>query len=397
MLIVLADDFSGAAEMGGIGRQNGLSTSIGFSYDPECRTDILVIDTNTRGLNKTQAREKIKHLALSINTGEKEVWLFKKVDSVFRGHIITELNVLQQVFGFNRIFLMPANPSRQRQIEKGYYLIRGKPLHQTIFAKDPMYPVQTSLVSALQPFSESNLPHQHLDQISPLPQRALITADVSGEKDMKKYLDQVDPQDFCSGAADFFHLFLQKYFKPSHQAIEQKTVMDQFHYHIIINGSTVTDQEATQAFKQHEIPVLSIPGSWQDTTFVLGKKEESDWQQQVLEQLKQRHLVSIQIDHPVVFSREISDRFLQYLTRLSLFLRERITEKTRFWLTGGETAAAILNSWQVPGLEIDQQDTSGNVNLKIPKQTQYLFTVKPGSYPWTGQLYEIIKQVSYDK
>ena len=52
-----------------------------------------------------------------------------------RGHLIPELNALQDCFNFNRILLMPANPGRGRKIIGGEYLINGVKLHETIFAR----------------------------------------------------------------------------------------------------------------------------------------------------------------------------------------------------------------------------------------------------------------------
>ena len=59
MVIVLADDFSGAAEIGGIGHRYGLRTEVQLSLDLSTAADLVVLDTNTRSLGEGEAAKKI--------------------------------------------------------------------------------------------------------------------------------------------------------------------------------------------------------------------------------------------------------------------------------------------------------------------------------------------------
>ena len=79
-----------------------------------------------------------------------------------RGHLIPELNALQECFNFNRILLMPANPGRDRKIIDGEYLINGVRLHETVFARDPDFPVTSSKIGERIGSYTATLKHAHM-------------------------------------------------------------------------------------------------------------------------------------------------------------------------------------------------------------------------------------------
>ena len=62
MLIVIADDFSGAAEIGGIGWRYGLNAEVQLTFDPRSNADLIVIDADTRSLTKDDAIMKTESL-----------------------------------------------------------------------------------------------------------------------------------------------------------------------------------------------------------------------------------------------------------------------------------------------------------------------------------------------
>ena len=94
MVFVLADDFSGAAEIGGIGHRYGLRTEIQLKLDIDSRADLVVLDTDTRSLTEDEATKKIFDIATALKKWNRPFHLFKKIDSVMRGHLIPELNAL---------------------------------------------------------------------------------------------------------------------------------------------------------------------------------------------------------------------------------------------------------------------------------------------------------------
>ena len=61
-------------------------------------------------------------------------WIYKKTDSVLRGHIVDELKIQMQLTGKQKAFFMPANPSLDRTISNGKYFVNNVPLNETAFA-----------------------------------------------------------------------------------------------------------------------------------------------------------------------------------------------------------------------------------------------------------------------
>src|SRR5688572_21220535 len=102
MIFVLADDFSGAAEIGGIGHRYGLRTEIQLSLDLNTTADLVVLDAETRSLSEGEAIRKVLETGIELKQWNKPFYLFKKIDSVMRGHLVPELNALQDCFAFNR-------------------------------------------------------------------------------------------------------------------------------------------------------------------------------------------------------------------------------------------------------------------------------------------------------
>src|SRR5262249_22263886 len=103
MIVVIADDITGAAELGGIGLRHGLVTEVctvvGGSVDAAIGLLVVAADTRSKGVE-----EAVKDMR-NITGLVKELgpsWVYKKTDSVLRGHVVDELNVHMEVLGFSR-------------------------------------------------------------------------------------------------------------------------------------------------------------------------------------------------------------------------------------------------------------------------------------------------------
>src|SRR5207247_3992491 len=116
--------------------------------------DLICIDTDSRSCPSEEARRRVGQAAKTLlASGAK--WIYKKVDSVLRGHVVAEIESLMSELGLKRTFLLPANPTLGRVIRDGKYFIRQKPLHETEFRLDPQYPRRESSVRSLLGHSDS--------------------------------------------------------------------------------------------------------------------------------------------------------------------------------------------------------------------------------------------------
>lgn len=381
MLVVLADDFSGAAEIGGIAWRYGLQAEIQLEFNPQTNADVIVVDTDTRGVSKQQAIEISYSLSKQLKQSDLPIQLFKKVDSVFRGHIIAEINALQKEFNFDKVLLLPANPSRGRKIIEGNYLVNDVLLEQTVFASDPHFPAKTSSIRQILEDESKVLPHTHLSMGSKLPSSALLTADVISKQDLKSYIEQTTGNDLCCGAAESFEAFLE------HNGLTVKTEWSKTKFSwpaftLIISGSTVKAQFDNDLVSELNMPALSLPGQWEKDRFVLEIDNEQRWNKKVLNLLKQHHVVFVHIGQEIKQLQGTGELFSPYFLRLVQSISGELgNQNIHYSITGGATASGIIRNIGNKSLRVKAEIAPGIVTL-LNEHTQGLFTVKPGSYKW---------------
>ena len=98
MIVVIADDFSGAAELAGICMRYGLSTTVCTEELVNANTDVMLINTNSRSLKNDKAISVTERIVKQVLQLQPE-WIYKKTDSVLRGHIVDELKIQMQLTG----------------------------------------------------------------------------------------------------------------------------------------------------------------------------------------------------------------------------------------------------------------------------------------------------------
>jgi len=148
MIAVIADDFSGAAEIAGIAWRYGLRTVLQIEPDFSVHDDIIIIDTDTRSKKVSEARQ-IHHSIARILHQSKIDWIFKKTDSVLRGHIIAEIEPLANESNKTKVLIVPNNPSSGKVIRNNTYYIDNRRLHETDFRFDPEFPAKSSVVTEI--------------------------------------------------------------------------------------------------------------------------------------------------------------------------------------------------------------------------------------------------------
>ncbi|UBV44266.1 hypothetical protein LAJ19_13910 (plasmid) [Deinococcus taeanensis] len=145
---VVADDITGAGDIGALLAKRGYATRI-LSADADwealCRrladerTDALVIDTDSRFLPPAQAAGRVTRAAQALRlAGCGAYW--KKTCSVFRGNVGAEFDALLDALGEGSGVAVAAFPKNGRTTLHGRHFVRGVPLPDTEFAQDPVHP-----------------------------------------------------------------------------------------------------------------------------------------------------------------------------------------------------------------------------------------------------------------
>lgn len=369
-VIALADDFSGAAEIAGIGSRYGLKSEVQLQLDVATNANLIVLNTDTRALTESGAVRKIQSLTQVLsNSGAK---LFVKVDSVMRGHITGEIQALQAGLQFKRALLLPANPARGRSIVNGEYYVNRQLLSQSVFKDDPVFPAKTSNICHLMASASH---HIHLSAADTLPTADsffIITGDLNSKEDFDGYLSQTGEGDLVCGAAECFSAYLRhlKYNELERAKFSAKP------FTLIINGSTIvqSDVDSKHTFK--------FPGHWVGKSFEVGREELQHWQSKVIKCLQTFGIAKVVIGHKVNNAPESSNLFEQHFTALITAVSKTINlSDLSIGLTGGATACGIIKRLGVSRLSVIGELDSGVVYLSA-NNFNANFAVKPGSYLW---------------
>ena len=145
MIAVIADDFTGAAEIGGLGLLYGYKTAIVTEVKALENIDLLIIATEMRAFDSEKAvqeSEKITKELLKLNPE----FIYKKIDSVLRGNIGVEIKVQLKASEKSRALVIPANPILNRIINNGICYIDGKPLIESKFVNYLVFKAKSSKV-----------------------------------------------------------------------------------------------------------------------------------------------------------------------------------------------------------------------------------------------------------
>lgn len=371
MIIVIADDVTGAAEMAGVALHNNLNVQ--FVTDVNDRlpgTDVLVIATDTRSFSCSEAIEAMKHIAgyLIYNKG---ITIFKKTDSVLRGHVTAELTTLAECLGYKYCLLLPQNPSKGRIISGGRYYIDNKPLEETSFCFDPEFPAKTSDVEGIAVGSVS------MAADGEMMAGRINIGDATNKDELKKQVDKTTPGTLVAGAADTFSLLIKKLYateKVPARATEE-----------INNGKTLVICGSTQSKSLIDKPYFRRCKSVEEgmPADVFHGAPADGWLEHLKNAYKQNDATIIKIGHKATGGKE-------YATRLRATMSHAVTMLTGIErpallvIEGGATAFAALKELQWNEFTVKKEITPGVVCLTYHDTDIIL---KPGSYPW-GCMFE---------
>lgn len=143
-LLALADDLTGALEVGAKFAGRGIPSLVTASSTSRSTHCVEVIDLESRHLTPEAASAAV--IAFG---GTRARIVYLKTDSTLRGNIAAELGALARAFPDSPIHYMPAYPALGRTVKDGVLYVRGVPVHRTAFASDPLEPVTDSFIPHL--------------------------------------------------------------------------------------------------------------------------------------------------------------------------------------------------------------------------------------------------------
>jgi len=376
VIVVIADDLTGAAELGGIGLRYGLKTGISTQVNPQSDFELLVIATDTRSLKAAEAVAEMQRITQQV-AELKPSLIYKKVDSVLRGHLVAELKTQTEVLGLSGSLLVAANPALARLIKDGHYTINGEHLHQTAFANDPDFPVSTSVVKDILNGHVSVLKKEE-----DLSQIVINVAEVHHEDDLAIWAQKALGQSLLlAGGSGFFSAILQSL---GHQAIKLNVDIQEE-----IGGRTLL--VCGTAFKKsHDaIRELYARGGWisyMPQAVLLGEEMPENtyavWCAEVVALIDKFGKAIIAVDTNLTVNMPVARGAIrEKISRIVKDIIER-TELDELLIEGGSTAFAILQELGFAGFYPVAELAPGVIRMRVEGADGMYLTIKPGSYNW---------------
>lgn len=149
LLLIVADDFTGALDTGVQFAAQGVQTRVVVGPNVELtahETTVLVVDTETRHLPADEAYDIIARLIERARRAGV-THIYKKTDSALRGNIGAELAAVLNASGCRQLPFLPAFPQIGRITYNGIQYVEGVPVAESPFGMDPFEPVKHSVVT----------------------------------------------------------------------------------------------------------------------------------------------------------------------------------------------------------------------------------------------------------
>ncbi len=352
-IIVIADDFTGAAEVAGAAIRFGLTAEVHVGEIYPSSADVIVVDADSRSLDSKSADARLFELTIQALELRPNV-LFKKVDSLLRGPVAAEIAAMQRAAGLHCCLLLCGNPRKQRIVVGGKIFINNVPLHQTEFANDPEHPCHTNDVMEL--LGQPN---------------AIEIGDVACSADLqihaRRWYDQRS-QTLAAGGAEFFEAVLAQCLESADPSVVPLQNITHDDASLGCDGDILL-VSGTSMTRCDDWPIVPMEASMSST-------ELADQVCQTLSAHGRAAIRAVDITNALPEARieklaEVTSRVLSHC------------RPAQVWIEGGRTASTLVRELGDQQLAAIANAGDGIVALRSIDETSPLYLIKPGSYPWT--------------
>jgi len=381
MIRVFADDLTGAAELAGICKEHALNTVLTVVPTAANHAEAIVYCTDSRSMELVAALNITDQFLAPISTA-KDAMVYKKTDSVLRGHVVEELLLHMKQLGYHRVLFIPGNPSMGRIISEGQYFVNGKLLSDTAFAHDPEFPRKTADVVEMLAGHGAEIHVMHCSDA--LPARGIIVGEATCMEDLELWASRIDQGMMLAGGGDFFQTILQQRLGAP---IPTLLSPPQQPYLYISGTSFQASVSFIQALAKEKGMVYYIDAQ------LLEDIGLQAWLANCASALTENQRAVVAFDpslhgqtfYPALFLRKKMASIISALLPM--------TNIGEIMIEGGSTAKAILDELALPYWVPDAVIGRGVVRMQDAHQ-QYTITLKPGSYPlpdFIASIFSIIR------
>ncbi len=129
---ILADDLTGAHDVAIPFAKRGFAVAVVNDPDRLDRfdaADLVVLNTNTRSCGEAETAERVGAACEAI-AARPGALIYKKIDSLLRGNVGFEIDLVKDLLDFGLAVCAPAFPEMNRTTVGGYHLLRGVPIRR---------------------------------------------------------------------------------------------------------------------------------------------------------------------------------------------------------------------------------------------------------------------------
>ena len=384
MIVVIADDFTGAAELGGLAIRYNLVTEITNRVNFASEADLLIISTDTRSLPKEAAERVMEQVSYDL-LRLRPMLIFKKTDSVLRGHVLAEIHVQKRILNLKRALIVAGNPGLGRTVTDGIYLLHGKPVHLTSFSEDPEFPITSSSVFKMLHSKDGEI--CVLKNHEAMPETGIIVGEAKDAADLAAWCRMIDGNTLIAGAAEFFtavleHLYLKQIPKTKDTATLQLPAL------MVCGSPFQKSKEFVSKMLKEGIPVSYIPEK-----VVVNSNEPlvfNKWIDETVFYLKQFGKAIIALD-PAMKGVVIDALTLRATMAEATALVAAKVQINECLVEGGSTSSAIMRKLGIDNLYPVQELAPGVIRMGVKERKDLHVTVKPGSYDWPANILHCLR------
>lgn len=428
-IAIVADDLTGANDTALQFYLSGCKTQVSFgediSVDETLKTEVFAMSTESRNTDTSTAKEHILNATENILKKYSFEHIYKKIDSVLRGNITTEVLTLLEELNFDAAVIFPAFPSEGRTTIGGFHLVKGVPLQRTEVSRDPAFPItESNILNILRNQSEENITDL-IDLISldvvmkgagPIVARLneliskgkkLIVADAVSTTDLEQLALAVSKSTYkilptgSAGAAQA----LSKIWHPIEP--EEKTTPDIPDLPKLVISGSATDLTASQIKRLKENDTI------ENTYFIAIKPQDiflNDYEEiaeRVQNNLIKNNTVIVHSSDLIENAEELTSLLIEqeitkdvFISKICDFLaavtRTVLAKKPAILITvGGETSYKCCRAIGTKNLEIIDT-VAPAIPLGIDRKGQYIVT-KSGNLGTQNTLIDIIRYFEQEK
>lgn len=383
MIAVIADDFTGAAEIGGVGLRNGLNVMIDTKVHAGVSADILIIATDTRSHTPEQAAAEVEKTTRELLALRPD-FIYKKMDSILRGNVAEELLAQMRESGKKRALLIPANPVLKRTIENGIYYYNGVPLNEFSFTNGSVKKRTSSNVLEL-------LGDKVRGQTSVvstnenLPENGLAIGNTATAEDLDLWTEKIDEKTVAAGGSGFFDAILRNLTRGRKANSEPVQLGKKVLY--VCGSAFDKSRSLVKMAKKAGQAVIYMPEQ------IFGSKEETEtlyeeWQADIISALAARDKVIIAVDE---LHGENIENLPARIREMIADVIESILKKTKIdelIIEGGSTSFSIIQRLAYTRFYPTHELGPGSIRMQIEEEKDMFLTLKPGSYAWPESIWE---------